>query len=152
MQSRISEATNFALTLTVAIRDRDSDALHSLIEGRSEDESFVRRFKKLYPKIAALLTPDDEEWFRLQLGGCDETRQTSSSVACRKLILLSQVADIVGVDYFSVRRFLIKSPYQVFLLWKGDRVVAEAIAPTDLVRVSLDLVVFLVRERILAKK
>lgn len=142
-----SKVDHFTLCLVVSIRTRDADALHSLIDGGSEDETFARKIKRAYPKISALISPEEEEWFRLQLGGEDE-RPRAIALKSKKLIPLSQVQEIVGVDYFCIKRFLANSRYRIFVLWRRDRVVVEAIAPSDLLRICLDLVIFLTRERI----
>ena len=130
-----------ASAIVEGYKKNDADALHSLIESKaSAEESFVKAVERAYPKVAAILAPEERDWFRVQLGGEKVLRQ-DFAVSCTRLISILEIANLLGFPYLEFRDFLLRNNYKVYAMKKGDRVVAEGTPFATIAVACLDFVV-----------
>ena len=136
----LAKKFEFEVLLAKVVISRDADALRSLIESRaSADDNFAKNLD--YPKVAALLAPEEKDWLRIQLGGKEDRREPSAvSVSCIRLVSVLEIANYLEFPYLDFRQFLLNK-YKVYAIKKGDHVVAEGTPFSTIAIACLDFVV-----------
>ena len=152
--------TNLGLCLSAAIRDRDADMLHSLIEANSTDEKYVRNITAVYNRLSLILSDSDKNWFRFELGGSQTTNLSFATTTPDlpyspqpkdTLVPLGELAKVLKVEIEELMEYLAVAPHPIYcFVYPGKEIDTSRYfaAFEDVVAIAVGLQSFLAERKI----